>query len=254
MDASGPAPCPNPLPSLERETGSLGSEILVLRGGEPRILDAVTDILSEQFRKTWRDLSKGIAVLMAPSQAHAVTTGGTLDLVRALCDALGIAVVTLRDATTPAREDAGRKAEPDESFLLGTRAERFLRIRRRQGVEAALDDLDNAPADLVVEVEHTRHDAGQRETYRAAGVRELWELANRAAKRQPAIFDLQSKGGPSEMGSSLLVPGVRAERLHAAARVLHEIGGLSDFVRADERGEPVAKRLLEAAGVAAPAV
>ena len=54
------------------------------------------------------------------------------------------------------------------------------------------------------------------------------------------------------MKSSHLVPGVRADGINEALRILREIGGIVEFVRADERGEPVTERLLAAAGALKP--
>ena len=53
---------------------------------------------------------------------------------------------------------------------------------------------------------------------------------------------------PRPVAVSSLIPGVRADGLDEALRVLREIGGLIELARAVERGAPVAERLLAAAG------
>ena len=85
--------------------------------------------------------------------------------------------------------------------------------------------------------------------YRAVGVPELWELATGAARRSPRIVDLQAPGGARSIKTSQVLPGVRADRLLAAAAELRTIGGALAFARQMERGKPVVQRLLTAAGV-----
>ena len=60
----------------------------------------------------------------------------------------------------------------------------------------------------------------------------------------------RARGGPRGVEVSKVVPGVRADCLDGALQVLREIGGLVEFSYAGGRGEPVAERLLAAAGVA----
>ena len=119
-----------------------------------------------------------------------------------------------------------------------------------RGRTAALDDLDGAPTDLAVEIEHTRLDQGKRRIYRDAGVRELWELATEKSGRRPAIFDLQAVAGHTEVEQSSLFPGVQAKCLPEAVSLLREIGGYGEFRDKSARGEPVVQQLLATAGVA----
>ena len=239
------------LPQSCTEVGSLGSDVLALRGGSPRVLKAMTEALALEFRKGWYDLTAGIAVFMAPNRAHAFTSREMIDLVKALCHAKALTVVAMGGTTIKADHE-GRRLEPDESFLIGERALRFLRIESEHGVEAALADVGEDPPDLAVEVEHTHYDARKTAIYRALGVPELWELATGAAGRTPQIFDLQAAGEPRVIAASRIVPGVHAERLPAAAAELRKIGGLATFMLRVGRGEPVVRHLLAAAGVPEP--
>ena len=237
-------------PEMLWEIGSLGSPVLALRGGHPDILERMADLYADRFRKGWRDLVRGIAVFMAPSRAHELTTQEAQELVSSLCAARGIAVVALRMSTIEADGGRRRKGEPDESFFVGAKAERYRSLLREGGPAFANEALADEPADLAVEVEHTRHDSSKRDIYRRAGVRELWEFATSFAGKDTAIIDLRARGGPRGVEVSKVVPGVRADCLDGALQVLREIGGLVEFSHAGGRGEPVAERLLAAAGVA----
>ena len=237
-------------PELIWETGSLGSPVLALRGGYPDVLERMADHYAERFRKGWRDLAGGLAVFMAPSTAHALTARDAQGLVLSLCAARGIAVFDLRDATIRGSGDGRRRrGDPDESLYIGEQAERCrAMVRAGRGNDDIGEAMDDTPADLAVEVEHTHYERAKRAIYRGAGVGELWEIATGSAGRAPAIVDLQAPGGPRPVETSAVVPGVRADGLDEALRMLREIGGIVEFVRADERGEPVAERLLAAAG------
>ena len=240
-------------PEVIWETGSLGSPVLALRGGHPDALRTMADLYAERFRKSWRDIKRGIAVFIAPQRAHGTTSHDSFELVAALCAANGLAVASLLDSTIEAPGDeTNRKGEPDQSFFIGETAAGYLAIKRRNGLEAANDAFADTPADLAVEVEHTHYDAAKRGIYRAAGVAELWEIATALTGKETAIVDLQAPGGPRETPVSSVVPGVRADGLDEALLVLREIGGLVELARADARGEPVAERLLAAAGGADP--
>ena len=239
------------LPESHMEEGSLGSKVLALRGGSPHMLKAMVEGLAIEFRKSWYDLAGGLAVFMAPSRAHEVTSEEVGDLVKALCHANGLAIVSLRSATARTG-DRNRGLEPDESYLIGERAARFLRIKSEQGLEAALEDAGDDPPDLAVEVEHTEYDSGKIAIYRNLGVRELWELATGAARRAPRILDLQAPSGARPVEVSRILPGVQAERLPAAVAELGKIGGLMAFVAQMASGEPVARRLLNAARMLEP--
>ena len=239
------------VPRCHKQTGSLGSDVLALCGGSPRVLKGMVEGLATEFRKGWFDLAGGIAVFMAPSRAHGFTSDEVNELVKALCRSNDLAVVAMRDTTIEA--DGGDKSiEPDESFLIGERAARFLDIEARQGLEAALEDVGDEPPDLAVEVEHTHYDPGKTEVYRAVGVRELWELAAGATRRDPRILDLQAPGGARAVETSRILAGVRAERLPTAVAELRAIGGLVEFVERKSHGEPVVRRILAAAGIPEP--
>ena len=239
------------VPRCRKETGSLGSDVLALCGGSPRVLKGMVEGLATEFRKGWYDLTAGIAVFMAPSRAHAFTSEDANELIKALCHSNGLAVVAMGDTTITT--DAGDKSiEPDESFLIGERAARFLDIAAREGTEAALKDVGEEPPDLVVEVEHTHYDPGKIEVYRAVGARELWELATGTAGRTPRILDLKAPGGVRPVEASRILAGVRADRLPTVIAELREIGGALEFATQMGRGEPVVRRLLAAAGAPEP--
>ena len=236
-------------PELIWETGSLGSPVLALRGGSPDILERVADGYTERFGKSWRDLKRGIAVFMAPTRMHEFTSKKADGLAQALCLARGLAVVPLGAATIRAGDGARRRGDPDESFFIGEKAERYLTMERAGVGDEEIDKaLADEPADLAVEVEHTHYESAKRDIYRRAGVLEMWEFATTSADKETAIIDLQAPDGPRPVTVSSLIPGVRADGLDEALRVLREIGGLIELARADERGTPVAERLLAAAG------
>ena len=236
------------LPRCQKETGSLGSDVVAVRGGSPRVLRAMIEELSAEFRKGWYDLTDGIAVFMAPSSAHEFTTDDLRQLIEALCLSSGLAVVSMR-STTAQTEDRNQSMDPDESFLIGERAARFLRIQSSEGREAALADLGTQPPDLAVEVEHTHYDPKKAKVCRAVGVRELWEMATGPSRRAPRILDLQAPSGVRPVETSRILAGVRPERSPAAVAELRKIGGLVEFVRQMERGESAVQSLLAAAGV-----
>ena len=234
-------------PELLWETGSLGSPVLPLRGGHPDILERMADLYADRFRKGWRDLVRGIAVFMAPSRAHELTTQEAQELVSSLCAARGMAVVALRMSTIEADGGGRRMSEPDESFFVGAKAERYRLLLREGGLAVANEALADEPVDFAVEVEHTRHESAKRDIYRRAGVRELWEFATSFAGKDTAIIDLRARSGPRSVEVSKMVPGVRASRLDGALQVLREIGSYGDFCAALARREPVGERLLAAA-------
>ena len=247
--ATGIADWPDALlPRCDKGTGSLGSEVVTVRGGSPRVLRAMVEDLSGEFRKGWYDLTAGIAVFMAPNSAHEFTTDDMRQLVEALCLSCDLAVVSMR-STTAQTADKSQRIDPDESFLIGERATRFLRIQSSEGREAALADLGKQPPDLAIEVEDTNYNPKKVEVSRAIGVRELWELATGSGRRAPRIIDLQAPGGARAVNSSRILTGVRPECLKAAIVESRTIGGLIGFVQQKERGQPVARRLLNVAGI-----
>lgn len=239
------------LPSWRRAKGSLGSELLVLRNGSPKVLGAMVDELRGRFRQCRFDLTAGIAVFMAPSRAHEYTAADVGDTVIALCRCLSLAVVSLRSSTTRS-EDERQSGDPDASFFVGEKAERFLRLRERAGHAAAVEATEEESPDLVVEVEHTHYNPDKVSIYRAAGAKELWDLATGAVGRSPAMHDLQAEGGARKIEVSELVPGVRTDGLPTAMAELRAIGGLVEFGWKLRDGQPVERRLLDAAGAEPP--
>ena len=250
MSASAPLPVKHEdaLPAWRESTGSLGSGVVSLRGGDPGVFRAWTKYLSDRFRKGWYDLTAGVAVFMAPSVAHEVKASDIANLILALCRCKPLAVVHLRSATSQT-EDQQQSADPDESFFIGEKAERFRSLEARSGVDRAIAEMKDVPRDLVVEVEHMHYEPKKVAVYRRAGARELWDVGTTEAKREPAIWDLQAEGGSRVVEASRLIEGVRSDRLVEATAELRAIGGFGDFVEKNALGEPVAQRLLAAAGV-----
>lgn len=234
------------MPEMMVEKGSLGSDVVAVKCGSKRTLQVVAEQLAESFRKGWIDFAQGIAVFMAPARNHETVGILAKELVEALCESQDIDVVGFGSTTVSAGVEAG-SADPDESFLVGERATRYLGIDQAQGWAAANTDLGDAPPDLVVEVEHTHYDPNKVNIYRAAGVKELWDLATGATGRSPKITDLQAEGGPTPIETSRILPSIRADSLADAVDALRAIGGLRGFIRRHASGEPVAERLLAVA-------
>ena len=106
---------------------------------------------------------------MATSRPHELSAVDADDLVKVFCHTAGLAFVALGSATAQS-EDRRHSVDPDESFLIGERAERFRRIESTEGQEAAIADLGEQPQDLAVEVERAANDDVRNEVYRAVGV------------------------------------------------------------------------------------
>ena len=236
-----------PAPAVKRSVGSLGSEVLTLTACSPAVVEAAVTELTRSFRKVWYDVRRGIAVFMAPSRAHELTSVDAADLTLALCQCLGVAVVHLRSATTGGPPRGA--ADPDESFFVGDKAEVFLRIQEQEGREAALERMEDVPPDLVIEVEHTHRDEGKRWLYRDLGVVELWELATGRVERTPTIYDLKAGVAPESVAASRIIAGARADCILAALAALRRIGGWGQFMMRVGGGEPLCERLLAAAGI-----
>ena len=235
-------------PKVEQSVGSLGSVVVTVSDAPPVAITRAVDELSDRFRKVWYDLRGGMAVFMAPSRAHEMSSVDSADLVIALCQCRDVPVVRLRSATTGGKNEGGA-ADPDESFFIGEKAAEFLKIQRGEGRDAALERTENVPPDLVIEVEHTHRAEHKRGLYREFGVGELWELATTLTNREPAIYDLQACAAPTSVPTSSVVPGTRAECIEQALEELRQMGGRDEFMLGLGRGEPLGERLLEAAGV-----
>ena len=233
-------------PDISASVGSLGSAVVAISGGSPDVFEAITAACWDKFRKGWQDLKAGFAVFMAPSGPHEIRTNDAASLIHALANAMRIPVVSLRARTV---EVDGAKADPDESFLIGDRAAHYLDIKRSQGSLAAVQwfESSNLPPDLVVEVEHTHHNAGKQDIYRNAGVSELWELSTDRRGRAPRIIALDGGQGPFDMAESHVLPGVRPESIPDALRILDKVGGSHKFSTLIDRGEAVVQRFLDIA-------
>ena len=205
--------------------GPLGSAVVVVREEEARALHATIKELPSEFRRCWYHQPAGIAVLMATSIRHELSTVDANNLVKVFCHTAGLAYVELGSATAQS-EDRCYSVDPDESFLIGERAARFRRIESTDGQEAAIADLGEQPQDLAVEVERSAHDDVRNEVYRAVGVRELWECPRSA----PRILDLQTPDGIRPVEESRILAGVRAEHLPATIDEIKAVGGFGEFM------------------------
>ena len=234
------------MPQVDGAIGSLGSAIVTISGGSPEAFKDITDSCRERFRKGWRDMKSGVAIFMAPSGPHAIRTNDASSLIHAVANAMQIPVVSLRDRTVNAD---GAEAEPDDSFLIGDTAARYLAIKQSEGSSAALEWLESAniPPDLVIEVEHTHHNAGKQGTYRNAGVSELWEIPTERRGRKPKIIALDGAQGPFGMDESHLLPGVRPECILGALRILDRVGDSHKFSALIERGSAIVQQFLDTA-------
>ena len=219
----------------------------MLTACSPAVVEAAVAELARSFRKVWYDVRRGVAVFMAPSRAHELTSVDAGELTLALCECLGLSVVHLRSSTAGGLPSSA--ADPDESFFVGAKAETFLRIQAREGREAALERTEDMPPDLVIEVEHTHRDEGKRALYLDLGVAELWELATGRVGRSPTIYELRPGAAPEAVPASRVVAGARADCILAALEELRRIGGWGQFMMRVGGGEPVCERLLAASGI-----
>ena len=209
----------------DHSTGSLGSDVVVLRSTDACALRDAIEELSADFQRCWYHLPAGLAVFMATSRAHEFSRTDASDLIEALCYVSRHANVGL-GRTTAQTDDQSQSVDPDESFLIGERAARFRQIQRNAGSDAALADLGTQPQDLAVEVERAPHDDVRTEVYRAVGMRELWETP----RGEPRILDLQAPDGVRPIEASRILPGVPVEGLPAVIDELRVLGGFGDFV------------------------
>lgn len=207
------------------ETGSLGSDVVVLRSTDARVLRGAIEELSADFHKCWYYLPAGLAVFMATSRAHEFSAINASDLVKALCHVTRHPYVAL-GRTTAQTDDQSQGVDTDASFLIGERAARFRRMLRNEGSDPALADLGTQPQDLAIEVERAPYDDVRTEVYRAVGVRELWETPS----GEPRILDLQAPGGVRPIEASRILPGVPVEGLPAVLDELRVLGDIGEFV------------------------
>ena len=229
-----------------RSEGPLGSSIRTLVGATPDEVLRVVDEHAEECRRMWYDVRAGVVQFMAPTSSHELLSRGTDDLVMALCAAAGVAV-EWRGHTTVAGED--RAADPDQSYFIGAKAERFGALVSRAGRDAAIEAMEHVPPDLVVEAEHAHRAELKPALYAEAGVVELWEVATGRWERAPAIYDLQADGGPRIVATSRVLPGLRADCLPNAVAEVRALGGLVGVGRRLAHDPTVAERLRRAAGM-----
>ena len=177
------------------------------------------------------------------------------DIVEAAADELGRVSKGLRSVRLRGSgEPPGTGMEPDCTFYIGERAERY-RAASRKGEAAAEAFLVDTAPDLVVETEITSADEGKAERYARIGGRERWRLHGRrgsrelradflalrpdAPPRRLAVSEVPEGLTPADVCEAVegvRVGGTRAERTEVVARVVRRRQGSS--VRAGEPGPP----------------
>ena len=177
--------------------------------------------------------------------------GGSLDSLseKALCFAGGLAGVSMRSATART-DDLSPGLEPDESFLIGERAARFLRIEASDGSEAALDELGEPPPDLAAQVEYTSTTPGRS---RSTGTLEFQNCGNwppAPSGVRPGFSIFKRKG--AQVGSRFPASCRACARRNRPPQLPNN-GGSKGWLHLCMlrvgRGKPVVLNLLTAAGM-----
>ena len=236
-------------PEIIYERGSLGSWMVVLKGGDAEIRSLLSKKYGEHFKRNWHDLKEEVAVFMSPTMAHENLIKRASDLVESLGSAMEIDVVCFLSTDIGDRK-SNYYGVPDSCFFIGEKATEYKRrCEIGDSEEAIMAWAEQQPFDLVVEVEHSHYDASKKEVYRTAGVRELWELSTLHAKRQTAIVNLTDFDAPKEVGISSVLPGVTREGLLPALEFLRRIGGLSGYMEHKAKSSKTQKALMSIVGV-----
>ena len=227
--------------------GNLGFSTLTLVDATPdEVLRVVAEHAEESLRK-WYDARAGIVQFRsATTSRHELLSGDTNDLVMALCAVADVAVEWRGRTTVRGRN---RAADPDQSYFIGAKAERFRSLENRAGRDAAIDAMEDVPPDLVVEAEHTYGAELKPALYAGAGVPESWEVATGRRERNPTIHDLQADGDPRIVATSRVLPGLRADRLPDAVAEVRALGGYGGFMQSMLPYPAVAEHLRRAAGM-----
>ena len=219
--------------------GPLGSTIHVIRADAGTVAELAAVDWSRRFRRVCLDPVRGLIVLTSPSNLHENLTGIFDDIVEVAADGFRRTSNKLRSVRIRGRgEPPGTGMEPDCTFYVGERAERY-RAVEREGEAAAEAFLAHTAPDLVVEAEITSADAGKAERYAQIGVRELWRLHGRKGSRElrAEFFALRPDAPPRRLAASEVLEGLtpadvceavegvrlgrtRAERTEAVARIV----------------------------------
>ena len=219
--------------------GPLGSTVHILRADAGTVAELAAVDWNRHFRRVCLDPVRGLITLMAPSHLHEDLTKIFDDIVETAADGLGQLSKGLRSVRLRGRgEPPGTGMEPDCTFYVGERAERY-RAAAREGEASAEAFLVEIAPDLVVEAEITSADQGKAERYGQMGVRELWRLHGR--KEPPELraefIALRRNAPPRRLAVSEVLKGLtpddvceavegvrfgrtRAERTEAVARIV----------------------------------
>ena len=168
-------------------------------------------------------------------------------------DAFGRTSKSLRMTRLRPRGDPpGTGLEPDCSFYVGERAERY-RLALKEGEASADAFLEELGPDLVVEVEVTHVDKGKVDRYAALEAREFWQIRGRRGDREVAVdfFALQPDAPPRTLAASVVLQGLTpgdvreaiepvrfsrtvTERMQAVARIVRRRREASMRVREED--------------------
>ena len=240
----------NPSTSL---VGPLGSTIHVLRADATTIAELAGIDWSRHFGRVSLDPARGLITLMSPSRLHddlSEILSKTVDLA---ADAFGRTSKSLRMTRLRPRGDPpGTGLEPDCSFYVGERAERY-RLALKEGEASADAFLEELGPDLVVEVEVTHVDKGKVDRYAALEAREFWQIRGRRGDREVAVdfFALQPDAPPRTLAASVVLQGLTpgdvreaiepvrfsrtvTERMQAVARIVRRRREASMRVREED--------------------
>ncbi len=173
-------------------------------------------------RRVLIDASEGIISWMTTSPGHGSSTDASDNIVKAAENFIKKRVKGMRDTRWKRPEDPGNiGVEPDASFYIGEKAERWYAIYWDAGKDAAEKFAERTPPDLVVEVEVTHLDVKKPTRYASLGVREMWQINyhHEEDAYQSTILDLQAQGGPREIVQSSVLPGLTADSLPKAYKL-----------------------------------
>ena len=233
--------------------GPLGSTIHVLRADAATIAELAGIDWSRHFGRVSLDPARGLITLMSPSRLHDDLSEILSEIVDLASDAFGRTAKSLRMTRLRPRGDPpGTGLEPDCSFYVGERAERYRRALM-EGEAAADAFLEELGPDLVVEVEVTHADKGKIERYAALGAREFWQIRGRRGDPKVAVdfFALQPEEPPRPLAASVVLQGLTpgdvceaiepvrfsrtvTERMQAVARIVRRRREASVRVREED--------------------
>ncbi|MCY4591620.1 MAG: Uma2 family endonuclease [Alphaproteobacteria bacterium] len=187
--------------------GRMGSTFLRWRF-QPGELEAVLGHdWSRLGRRLFIDPERGEVTVMETSARHAVTAELVAFLLGHSTLALSIQLVATGRTTWSA--PGSRRIEADNSFYLGSSAERLLSARRNNEMNDDEFARENPP-ELVVEMERSHGDAGRSEAYRSFGVAEMWRI-DAGSDHALSVEILNLHDGARAVERSAVLPGLTPE-------------------------------------------